>query len=220
MVRGAREALGVQGLCPSPVGLTVSLQAVPGAWAPVLCQGRSSWSFPANEVQCGLQQSCSWLWAPAGQAGLWALRAADQQSERQPLTDPCCGRPSGVWPPDASILASCLASLRDQASPHAWSVGPPASVQRCFCGPGALGVMPAPLQSVLPGLGPWVHVPSRVALPLCCARPAPGLKVKSEWGASVPWRTRSLGLPAPGGPDPSQLCWGPGFWVRKGCCWV
>lgn len=125
---GAREALGCAGLCPSPVGLTVSLQAGPGAWASVLCQGRASWSFPANEVQRGLQQSCSWLWALS-----WTGEGSGHSG---PLTSSLSGSPSPTpvagdrlvcGLPDASILASCLASLRDPASPHAWSVGPPAS---------------------------------------------------------------------------------------------
>lgn len=159
---GAREALGCAGLCPSAVGLTVSLRAGPGAWASVLRQGRASGSFAASEVQRVLQQSCSWSWALS-----WTGEGSGHSG---PLTSSLSGSPSPTPAagdrlvcglPDASVLASCLASLRGPASPTAgaWVLRPPRPAL-LLCGPGTLGVMPAPLQSVLPGLG--VPVPRAV----------------------------------------------------------
>ena len=45
------------------------------------------------------------------------------------------------------------------------------------------------------------------------------LKVKSE-GVRVVREDTLIGLPAPGGLDPSRSCGGPRYCAWKGCCWV
>lgn len=129
---GAQEALGCAGLCVQ--AQLASLLACGPAREPgrlVLRQRRASWSFAANEVQRGLQQSCSW-----SRALSWT---AEGSGHSGPLTSSLSGSPSLIPAEgdllacgllDASVLASHLASLRGRLC--SWSLGPPASLSSCF----------------------------------------------------------------------------------------